>query len=227
MAIPSRTPDQNAPCHLPAIATASNPSHTEGQAVMLSVDADGNLRTTATLSGGGDATLAEQQTQTTKLTSIDGKLTSGVAVTGTFWQATQPVSLASVPSHAVTNAGTFAVQPGPTTSGGLSISRVLSAATTNATSAKGSAGQVYGWYISNSNASARYLKLYNKASAPTVGTDTPVMTVYIPGGAAANVGFTHGIAFGTGIAYALTTGATDADTGAVAANELIVNLFFK
>lgn len=31
-------------------------------------------------------------------------------VTGTFWQATQPVSLASVPSHAVTNAGTFAVQ---------------------------------------------------------------------------------------------------------------------
>lgn len=32
------------------------------------------------------------------------------AVTGTFWQATQPVSLASVPSHNVTNAGTFAVQ---------------------------------------------------------------------------------------------------------------------
>lgn len=31
-------------------------------------------------------------------------------VTGTFWQATQPVSLASVPSHAVTNAGTFATQ---------------------------------------------------------------------------------------------------------------------
>lgn len=33
-----------------------------------------------------------------------------VPVTGTFWQATQPVSLASVPSHAVTNVGTFAVQ---------------------------------------------------------------------------------------------------------------------
>ena len=31
------------------------------------------------------------------------------AVTGAFYQATQPVSLASVPSHAVTNAGTFAV----------------------------------------------------------------------------------------------------------------------
>lgn len=41
--------------------------------------------------------------------TVDG---SGVTqpVSGTFWQATQPVSLASVPSHAVTNAGTFAVQ---------------------------------------------------------------------------------------------------------------------
>uniref|UniRef100_A0A6M3IZ30 Uncharacterized protein n=1 Tax=viral metagenome TaxID=1070528 RepID=A0A6M3IZ30_9ZZZZ len=41
-------------------------------------------------------------------------------VSGTFWQTTQPVSLASVPSHAVTNAGTFAVQasiPGNTTFG--------------------------------------------------------------------------------------------------------------
>lgn len=31
-------------------------------------------------------------------------------VTGTFWQATQPISAASLPSHDVTNAGTFAVQ---------------------------------------------------------------------------------------------------------------------
>lgn len=37
-------------------------------------------------------------------------ITNSVAVTGTFWQATQPVSLASVPSHAVTNAGAFVVQ---------------------------------------------------------------------------------------------------------------------
>lgn len=38
------------------------------------------------------------------------KHVDSLAVTGTFFQATQPVSLASVPSHAVTNAGTFAVQ---------------------------------------------------------------------------------------------------------------------
>lgn len=40
---------------------------------------------------------------------VDG---SGVTqpVSGTFWQTTQPVSLTSVPSHAVTNDGTFATQ---------------------------------------------------------------------------------------------------------------------
>lgn len=35
---------------------------------------------------------------------------NSITVDGTFYQATQPVSLASVPSHAVTNAGTFATQ---------------------------------------------------------------------------------------------------------------------
>lgn len=44
--------------------------------------------------------------------TVDGTVgvSGSVAVTGAFWQATQPVSLASVPAHDVTNAGTFAVQ---------------------------------------------------------------------------------------------------------------------
>jgi hypothetical protein len=52
---------------------------------------------------------SDPATQTT-LAAVLAKLNAGVGVTGTFWQATQPVSLTSVPSHAVTNAGTFAVQ---------------------------------------------------------------------------------------------------------------------
>jgi hypothetical protein len=65
---------------------------------------------------------------------------------------------------AVTQSGTWVFTPNPATSGGLTISRTLSASSTNATSVKASAGQVYGWYVSNTNSSARYLKLYNKAS---------------------------------------------------------------
>ena len=33
---------------------------------------------------------------------------------------------------------------------------------------------------SNPTATAAYLKLYNKASAPTVGTDVPVLTITLP-----------------------------------------------
>jgi hypothetical protein len=127
----------------------------------------------------------------------------------------------------VNTSGGLSVTPVPHTAGGLTISRTLSAASTNATSVKGSAGQVFGWYLYNANAAVRYLKLYNKATSPTVGTDTPVMTIPIPPGAGANVEFSHGIAFATGIGLALTTGVADADTAAVAANEIIVNLFYK
>lgn len=123
------------------------------------------------------------------------------------------------------------VNPEPQTANGLSISRTLSAASTNATSVKGSAGQVYTVIAHNINAAVRYLKLYNKATAPTVGTDTPVMTLPIPANAA-GAGFVldtggMGIAFATGIGYAITTGVADADTGAVAANEIVVNVLYK
>ncbi len=125
---------------------------------------------------------------------------------------------------------TNAVQDIPATSGGLTISRVLSAASTNGTSVKASAGQVYAITAFNTNAAARYLKLYNKASAPTVGSDTPVLTFPIPGntaGAGFVLNIDKGIAFGTGIALAITTGIADADTGGVAANEIVVNTLYK
>jgi hypothetical protein len=126
---------------------------------------------------------------------------------------------------------TNALQGIPGTSGGLSASKTISAASTNATSVKGSAGQVYSIYAHNLNAAVRYLKLYNKASAPTVGTDTPLLTLPIPGNTA-GAGFVldtggMGIAFSTGIAFALTTGVADADTGAVAANDIVANILYK
>lgn len=122
------------------------------------------------------------------------------------------------------------VTPLAHTNGGGTAAKLVSAASTNATSLKASAGQVYMISAFNINAAVRYLKLYNKASAPTVGTDTPVQVYAIPG-AATGGGFTLsipvGMEFTTGIAYALTTGITDADTGAVAASELLVNIVYK
>ncbi|WP_119305215.1 hypothetical protein [Dongia deserti] len=127
----------------------------------------------------------------------------------------------------VTGDGALRTAPTPAAAGGLSVTKLISAASTNATSVKASAGQVYGWSISNTNAAARFVKLYNKASAPTVGTDVPVMTILVPPNAQVVFDSAHGVSFGTGIALATTTGVGDADMGAVAASEIVVNLFWK
>lgn len=103
--------------------------------------------------------------------------------------------------------------------------RLISAASTNATSLKASAGTLYTLYAVNLNAAVRYVKFYNKASAPTVGTDTPVATFPIPAsttGAGFAIDLGPGFDFATGIAYATTTGAADSDTAAVAANEIFL-----
>lgn len=102
-----------------------------------------------------------------------------------------------------------------------------SAATTNATSTKASAGTVWSIHASNINAAARYLKIYNKASAPTVGTDVPVLTVPLPAGQVVQIdGGSTGIRFGTGIAWALTVTAADSATDAVAASEIKVAISY-
>lgn len=116
------------------------------------------------------------------------------------------------------------------TAGGSSIKMVISAATNNATSVKASAGLVNGWYISNLNAAIMYVKLYDKASAPSPASDTPVITIGIPGntaGAGTNVSWPTGITFSTGIALAIVTGVAVNNNTAVAANEVVVNLFYS
>jgi len=102
-----------------------------------------------------------------------------------------------------------------------SVSRIISAAgTTNATSAKAASGYLHQVVGYNAAGAARYLKIYNKASAPTVGTDTPILTLYLPALTAFAVDF-PALYFSTGIAYALTTGSADADTGALTAADVL------
>lgn len=111
-----------------------------------------------------------------------------------------------------------------TTAGGIaSVARLLSAAaTTNATSAKASAGRLYKARGYNAATSVRYLKLYNKASAPTVGTDTPIATLALGPSQAFDIDLQPlGEYFSTGIAYALTTGSADTDTGALTAADIV------
>lgn len=117
-----------------------------------------------------------------------------------------------------------------TTTSGLSYFRSLDLDETEE-EVKSSAGTVYGWYMSNSASSIRYVKFYNATAANvTVGSTTPVLTFLLPANSTSGVGANAlnsiGIAFSTAITVAATTGVADADTGAPGANEVIVNLFY-
>jgi hypothetical protein len=113
--------------------------------------------------------------------------------------------------------------------GGTTPYKLISTASTNANSVKGSAGNLYSILAIGQTASIRYLKLYNKASAPTVGVDVPVMTIAVPGniqGAGVSIPFSMGVNFSLGIGIAITSGSADNDAGAVGASDVIVNLTY-
>jgi len=119
--------------------TTTAPVYTTAQTSPLSLDTTGALRVNVTAGGAGGGIVTQTSGANlhtvvdsgtiTNLTQLNGASIAmgtgvrsagtqrvtiatddSVPVTGTFYQATQPVSLASVPSHAVTNAGTFATQ---------------------------------------------------------------------------------------------------------------------
>lgn len=197
----------------------------------------------------GASTLAEQQTQTTALQLLDDLVltedaphvsgdkgvlllavrndTSGTLASlngdNTPLQTDSSGSLRIVVQNTLTTVSAVTTS----TSFGSIPGKLISAATTNATSIKASGTNLYFLSASNINASPRYIKLFNKASSPTVGTDIPVLTFLIPGntsGAGTNIAIgAAGLRFTTGLALAITTGVADLDVGAVAANEIVIN----
>lgn len=107
--------------------------------------------------------------------------------------------------------------------------KAFSAASTNATSLKASAGTIYAIVAINTTATLYYLKLYDKATAPTVGTDVPIQTYPVPAntsGAGEVIPCPVGMAFANGIAWALTGGLADADTSN-AATGIAINFQYK
>lgn len=98
-----------------------------------------------------------------------------------------------------------------------------SAASGNPDFLKASAGNLMMAWGQN-GAAITYLQIYNKASAPTIGTDTPILTYPIPALERFSLMLPRGgYYFSTGVAYAFTTDAAGA-TGAAAAAVVACNI---
>jgi hypothetical protein len=107
---------------------------------------------------------------------------------------------------------------------------INSLATTNGALILTGTSNVSSFYATNEGATAAFVKLYNKATAPTVGTDIPEMTIPVPaassgvpGVATLPVGFI-GFRFALGLGISITGGASHSDTTAVAAGQVKVKL---
>jgi len=146
---------------------------------------------------------------------------------------TMPVSIQNIVSATISSAisagtnliGDFGIQYRANATGAASRNHLISAATTNPTVIKASAGRLLGWNVSNTNAAYRYVKLHNQTTAPTAGTGV-VQTIAVPPNSNVNFSCEGGIAFTTGIAMTTVTGTADNDNGAVGANDLIIDIFF-
>lgn len=139
-------------------------------------------------------------------------------VLGTY--ATEPIPAAQV-SATQPISGSVTATATPATPTPYTLN---SAAGTNLAAIKASAGTLYGLAGFNAGAAAAFVKLYNKASAPVLATDVPVLVVPIPAGGAmppVHLG-ALGHRFAAGIAIAVTGGAADTDATAVTAAQVKV-----
>jgi len=188
---------------------------------------------TSTNCGGGVVKRTDLRVSFARILDFDRQRVEFMPRAATDLTAALPVAVANNPAVSLVASTNLAADVGVQFVSGrgsaLTVARLLSsAATTNATSVKATAGKVAKIVGYNAAAAVRYLKLYNKASAPTVGTDVPVVTLALQPSAAFSFDIDAiGLIFATGIAYALTTGNADADTGALTAGDILgLNIFY-
>lgn len=92
---------------------------------------------------------------------------------------------------------------------------------------------VYSAELGGIGAAPAYLKFYDKATAPTCGTDTPIKVLIIPAastaanGGGSNISVNPGIQVNLGLGICVTTGIADNDNTSVAAATFLINIDYK
>jgi hypothetical protein len=109
------------------------------------------------------------------------------------------------------------------------VHRRISTANNNSALVKEGLSELVGVIGSNVNAAARFLKLYDKATAPTVGTDVPRLVIpLVAANSPIHLDFSNApIEFGLGIGLGIVTGSADSDNTPTAAGEQVVTLLYR
>jgi hypothetical protein len=105
-----------------------------------------------------------------------------------------------------------------------------SAASTNGALILTGTSGLHAFYATNTGTTPAFVKLYNKATAPTVGTDAPAMIIPVPAAVAGVPGVAtlpighNGFRFALGLGIAITGNVADNDTTPIGAGQVKVML---
>lgn len=167
----------------------------------------------------GDAAVTNPATSGSTIALLKGVLT-GLASLNTT---------AAAPVAAGTNT-IGAVGLVPMVAGGLSTYSIIAANTNNSTLISAGPHNVYTITVYNPTATIAWLKLYDKATAPNCGTDTPKERHMIPAstsGAGAVIPSDLGTSFSLGLGFCIVTGVADNDNTAPAAGSAVINVRYN
>lgn len=107
----------------------------------------------------------------------------------------------------------------------------ISANTTNATVISAGDTRLLHYSAFNNGASAAYIRFYagGGTTAPTAGSGTPVWRIMVPagGGVVAQFARSEGPTWKQGLGFTMTAAAGDSDTTAVAANAVLLNVWWE
>jgi len=217
--VASAATDSGNPVKVGAVYRATPSTLTDGQRGDLIADTRQNLKTTLVANNSTtamkNAADNADSVAASSTTNNLGVVNRNTVFNGSTWDR----------QYGNATDGTQVYTKGTASDNSITGTKVIAAASTNATSVKASAGKIYLIHAYNSDTVGYWVKMYNKASAPTVGTDVPVDTMYAPPGGGFVIAADLGNYYSTGIALATTLLATDADTTAVTnANKLVINL---
>ena len=194
--------------------------------------------TLATADTAALATSAKQDTLQTTATTMSGVLTTIDTKLAAIQTAVQLLDNAISGSEmqvdvvaALPTGGNFIGYTGTSFSiaSGSSNYHYISAASTNSQNVKATQGCITTITAMNVHATdIRYLKIYNSASAPTVGTTIPIQVYALaPLGGGVTVTFPEGLACSNGIGIGITSGIADSNTGAVTGSDVVVNITYR
>ena len=140
----------------------------------------------------------------------------GFVVTGGFWYNAKTGLYIAAPSlvnlrHVLQNTATKTV-------------RIRTLASTNAALVQAGRTLVSKILLNNTTNQVRFLKIFNKATAPVTGVDTPLYVIALSSSLNTDVSFSPPIELPLGFGIAFTQNNSDLDNTAVAAGQFVGNI---